>query len=758
LRGASAEHIGLVLENTSPSFGTRFDEFLQERSLVGALVNRLLMGDSEQDPSFRRETFDRILDDLHRISATREWLREAGKLYNRHITIAVPRNPNSGDNGDKPTARRYLADLRPSLTLEVDVTGVWAPSLTPPSLMGWAQQDPEIGRALDSLRYRVVGTDRARQGACLLATAPMQTALRAFPPLDQPLIELIPRHEGLSPTFEADCRLPASRVLVFREHNGSATLLHKPEVSSGETYLLATQEVAFELGESVACIDPMWKLGRLQVPETLTTSLSEQLAAAGISTRRTTRIRPWGLVPRNWDEGNEGEWIVGEPLVFVIERDHAFDAINICIDEHTASFVECETMTDPTIVLTDLPLGTHALTIQTYERRASASGPEWHELSRGESLIRVRNPGVWVAGRIATNVLAIETTPSRPTLVELLTGEVKLTVDGAASEPVDISLQWTDGSAISSPSVSILRQRAPICENVWQQHLAAFRRKIDISSIHLSAQHAVLRVACEPLGEQQIALDVSAKPVRWSVRKQRVHLICDGSHTPHVIMSSFVEPSATTEVERRACERGLDLTQSGLYLAVDGDLRCGIVLGGPSSASNGLRAIGEHIDLNSLRTCAEEELLRAIARWEAAVPLNAYARANQQRVVKHMHAEALRRIVGDHWIKLEAAHPRQWPDLEEAVDHPLVIHSFGYSLGHHRGRGHSVDALRRLFFEAATAYAIAPDMAYLQAAWQLATHPAEMSAWTYEITDPDALARLVRGARLIWLGNQQENA
>ena len=441
LRDASAEHVGRVLENTSPSYGTRFDEFLQEHALVGAIVNRLLMGDSEHDPSFRPETFDRILKDLHRISAAREWLREAGKLYNRHIMISVPRESNSGIHSDAPSVRRHLANLRPTLMLELDAKGTWVPSLAPPSLMGWAQQNPEIGRVINSLRYQVLGTDRALQGARLLALVPAPTILRTFPQLNQPLIKLIPSNEGLSAAFDADCRLDFFRVLVFLEHHGSATLLRKPEVRSGETYLLGTQDADFAIGEPVVCIDPTWHLRRLRLPATLTVALSDQLAVAGLSVRRTTRVRPWGLVPRNWDEGNEGEWIVGEPIVFVVERDHAFDAINICVDEHS-NFVECEDMIDPTIVLTDLPVGAHALMVQTYERRTSTSGTEWRELSRGESLIRVRLPGVWVAGQIATNVLAIETNPSKPMLDDFLTGNFTLTIDGAASEPIDISLEW----------------------------------------------------------------------------------------------------------------------------------------------------------------------------------------------------------------------------------------------------------------------------------------------------------------------------
>lgn len=758
LHGASVEHIGQIVACAATSYGTRFDELLQEHALIGSIVNRLLLDESAHDPSFRSETFNRILNDLHRISATREWLREASRLYNRNVVIAAPHEPRGESSGSGLPTRRDVGDLRPSLILEADPSGTWAPSLTPPSLVAWAQQSPEIGRAIESLRYRVIGTDRARQGACLLATAPVQAVLSAFPPLDQPLIELLPRHEGLSAVFDADCRLPACRVLVFRERGGTATLSRKLEVSPGETYLLASQDAALELGEPAACIDPAWYLRRLRLPATLTASLSAQLSSAGIHVRRCIRLRPWGLLPRNWDEENSGEWIVTEPIVYVIARDHLFDAISVSVDKNPPAFFECDGMADPTIVLKELPMGSHNLTVQTYERRQSKSGPSWHELSRGEALVRVRGPSVWTPGRIAANALSIEVRPPYPTLEELLKGEVTLTVEGTAAAPVDVSFQWTDGPAAATSSLSILRQRAPILEAAWTQHMGAFRRKADNARVGLGTRQAFLRVACEPLGEQRLPLGVAASPVRWSARDQLVHLICDGSHTPQVAMSSFSEPVAMADFDRRTCERGLELTQSGLYLAVDGDLRSGVVLGAPSGTAAGFHALGEQIHLDTLRSCDIHELLSAIECWEAAIPLTVYASTNQQRVVNQLYAEALRRVTGDHWIKLETTHPRQWSALEEAVDHPLSVHSFGYSLGRHRGRAHSNDAMQRHFCEAAIAYAVTHDATYLDMAWQLATRPSASPAWASPVSDRLLLARLVRGARLIWLGNQQTSA
>lgn len=758
LQGADAEHIGLIIANNAASYGTRFDQFLQEHLLVGAIARRLLLGESEIDFSFRKETFDRILHDLRRISVTREWLREASRLYNHKVYIRAPNVPRKVSYDAAPKERRKDVDLRPTLILEADASGTWAPSLIPPSLMGWAQENPEVGRAVESLRYRVIGTDRARPGACLLATTPVQAVLSAFPQLDQPIIELLPRHEGLSAVLDMDCRLPACRILVFRVRGTTATLSQKPEVSPGEAYLLATQDLTIELGSSAACTDPTWRLRYLELPSTLTTSLQRDLNLAGIPVRQSTRLRPWGLLPRTWDEESDGEWITTEPISYVIERNHPFDAVSFCVDDGQVHFLECEVMVDPTVVIEDLPPGLHTLTVQTYERRGTRSGPEWHELSHGEALIRVRTPSTWAPGRISPNTLPILVSPPRPTLTDLLKGECLLTVEGIATAPVEISFEWGDGAAAATASLSILRQRAPINEDTWSQHLGVFRRKADDAWVSLGAQHAALRLTCEPLGEQRISLYVSASLVRWSVRDQMVRLICDGSHEPHVLMSSFAEPVATADIDRRLCERGLELTQSGLYVALDGDLSTGVILGAPSGTASGLRALGEQICMDALRSCDVSDLLSAIVRWEAATPLTVHARTNQKRVVNQLHAEALRRVAGDLWVELEAADPRRWSELEEAVDHPHTIHSFGYSLGRYRTKALSQDAIRHHFFETAVAYAITNNDTCLEMAWQLATTPSKSPTWTSPIAKCDVLARLVRGARLVWLGNQQASA
>lgn len=753
LSDASAEATGLAIARATPSCGTRFDEFLQEHALVGAIVNRLLRGESETTSSFRSETFDRILSDLHRLSAAREWLSEARQIYNHRLTISAPHGPPV--NATKPTspARTQPFDLRPTLLLEADESGTWRPSIVPPSLISWGQEDAELRSLIESLRYRVIGTDRARQGASLLASNPIQAILEALPPLDTPLIEIMPHSSRLSAAFDADCRLPSSCVLIFHERDAIATLSQRSEVRPGETYLIATQDVTIELGAPVPCVDPTWQLRRVQLPSPLTAILSNQLSLAGIHVKRSTRLRPWGLLPRKWDDNNDGEWLVTEPIVYTIERDHAFDEVSFCIDDNPPTFIECGAMADPTIVITDLSAGSHSLMVQTYERRSGKSGSSLYGLSHGEAHIRVREPSSWTPGRMTANTLSIVVEPPRPSLEELLKGQVSLTVEGIASGPVEVSIQWRDGSSAAFSRINVLRQRAPIRADAWSASLAVLLKKIDDSTISLGALQAQIQIECEPLGKQIIPINVTASSVRWSARDKMVRLICDGSHSPRVVAFAFAEPATAMDVDRRTCERGLDANRSGLYVAMDGDICRGVVLGSPRDDAGGLRAIGEAIHLGHLRLCETNDLKTAIDRWESATPINVYARTNQQRVVTLLHSEVLRRLTGDHWVKLERLNPLPWPALEEAVDHPLPIHSFGYSLGRHRGRSENPDALRRTFFQVATAFTSVRDEAQLEMAWLFATEASVALLKTTVMQNQDELSRLVRGARLIWLGN-----
>lgn len=756
LCGIALDQLGRIVAQTAPSHGSRFDDFLQQHSLVGAIVHRLLVDDSDAEHSFRPETFARIMSDLHHISVSRGWLREAGKLYGRDVSIVAPAPPRHSGPARDCAPRQEHIDLMPSLMLVQDTSEKWAPVLCPPSLIAWAQREPQLERTLVTLRFKVATVDdRTRPAIGLLASQPAPIALRSFPPVDQPLIEFLPRHPGLSSLFDMECRLPPQRVVVFRQIGTTARRSARAEVIPGESYLLATQADEFAVGEPVPHTDSLWPLYQLQVPETVGPALIARLEAAGVQVRRSTRLRPWGLLPRQWDEDLTGEWLTTEPIVYVIERDHVFDAIAVAIDGHTPLFLQCSDMADPTLVLDNLGVGAHNLVVTTLEQRAARSGQEWHELSRGVVTLRVRAPSAWRVDHITPDVLQIEVDPPRPTLEQLLSGNLVLTIDGAVNAPVNIDLMWTDGASGTFTREAILHQRPPIGAGSWRQHMAAFQRRIEPARIILGAQQALLCVSCDPLGEQRVPVTVIPSPVRWSVRETRVRLVCDGSHEPQVVFASFTNPVSFDTVDRRSCERGIELTQSGLFLAIDRDVTHGVVLGHPSGTRTGLQALGEAIPRHALRSADVPALLSAIRRWDVAVPLSLHARTNRQRVLSKLHFEILGRVVGDIWVGLEAKQLREWQKLEHAVDASMSCHSFGYTLGLARSHELSPSALYERLTEAAGAYRVTNNRELIDAAWQLAIQPSKLPChWQLpDASDRMAFARLVRGARLLWLGH-----
>lgn len=120
-----------------------------------------------------------------------------------------------------------------------------------------------------------------------------------------------------------------------------------------------------------------------------------------------------------------------------------------------------------------------------------------------------------------------------------------------------------------------------------------------------------------------------------------------------------------------------------------------------------------------------------------------------------LHQEILRRAAGDPWIGLETQQPVCWQRLEHAVDESMSSHSFGYTLGMARARALDPAALQERLAETAGAYRVTHNRELVDAAWQLATEPTALPRHWQLPSEPDRLtfARLVRGARLLWLGH-----
>lgn len=753
MRGLDLPGLGKIIARAAPIHGTRFDDFIHDHALVGAIAHRLLVDDSDTRAYFFEKTFQRILNDLHTTAATQEWLGEASHIYSRGVSVSVPRASTASiSNG----TRTRVPSLVPDLQLVGSDKGGWSPRLVPPSLADWTQHYPDVVRELDTLKFRVDGVnDRAFPAQALLAARPAPVTLDVFPRLDTPLIEFVPQHPGLSAAFDADCRIKDRSVLAFRQPCDVAYLVAKGELLPGESYIFATRNDTWAIGESLSCSDPTWRLWRWEVSNSLDSSISPLLQASGLSIRRTTRLRPWGLVPRRWDYGTDGEWLITEPIVFVIERDHIFDAISVSVDGSTPKILECDGMDDPTIVLDDLRAGNYPLTVATFERRTTRTGTEWIELGRCEVLLRVRTPVAWSPGRVAVDALRIDCNPSRPSLAQLLKEEVVVTIDGLATAPVEVNLICADGSGkAATPPEVLIRQRAPIRAEAWLAGLTALQRRVDPSRILMGAQRAYLRVFCEPLGEQRIALSLVSSPVRWVLRGESVRLICDGNKEPEIVHASFEEPSKTQLVDRVRCQRGFDAAASGLFVAQEEAFMRGVIVGQPTG--NGFASLRAPVRVGDLRQTSVLTLVTAYRRWESAVATTTFARLNQDNVIKLIHQELLSRYVSGVWKQLEQK--RLWSNLEEEVDRPGAIHSFGYTLGKQRGQRLTQDALQAFFVQASLDYKVTPDHALIDAAWNLAAQPRALADdWDGPpLADTVVFTRLLRGARLLCLGNDIE--
>jgi hypothetical protein len=754
LRGLEHASIGRIVASYAPAHSLRFDDFMKEHLLVGRIVHRLLVQDSDASPEFLPSAFRRILADLSQTASAREWLREVSKGYGPRLV-----GPTQGPPPDR--SRPSLAPsagvtiLRPNMFLRKE-SGQWRPWLAPPSLLSMLQREPLLREALTQSRFRILGVEnRAFQSSNLLTNEPRPVGLSSWPAPDTPLVELIPSQEDITRILNTDCVLHDRVFWVFRIEGDRATLQEKPYVAPGEAYLIATNRGECELGTLEQLSVSEFELRMLAVPDSVGTFLAASLQNAGLSVRRSASIKPWGLVPRQWDEERGGEWLSSEPVILVVERDHLFDGLTLSLNGESASLFKCCDLNDPTIVINDLTEGIHQLAVSTLELRGSGSLVEWHKLADANVTLRVRQPSTWRPGYIDAYALRIEIEPAGPTLDEFFSGNVRVSLLGG-KRPVSVELVWSDGR--HEETVQLLRQRPPISEVDWASRLGA----IDDTKVQLSANSAWLRISCDELGEHRTPLTVASEPVRWSPGADLVRLVYDGHESPTTSFSPFSNPTSEVELDPRKCELGLDHSFAGLLVAQFDGRSFSIVVGKPAKRAVGLQALAVTISVDSYRRTTLSELLVAINRWHNAYPVGLYARTSHHRVVDSLLGEIIRRAAGEQWWRLEYEARKNtepdWRRLEHAVD-SKAPHSYGYALGKRRSLGLSNTALRDAFVAASKAF-VCTNEPVIEEAWRLATKPGTISP-NYSLPSgdtADAFARLVRGARLVWLGRQHSVA
>ncbi len=751
--GLSNAEVGKIVAEHAYSHGDRFVRFLNQFDFVGSLVKQLLHMDADLSV-FEERTFRRIVADLESHAEARYWLREARTQVKPKIRISPSSNSALTLGG---TSSQNNPTLAPGVVMRANAHGKWELYVQPPSLIQFLQEHPELANQVAQCGFSVLGNEtQAFRLRDLLNASPRERPLSVFPKPNQPLLECEPGTAPFAHQLREESVLAPRSIWVFRfRKDGSAWLQSTPTLSPGGVYLLAQQESqSTSLPGSVQESNLQeFRLSKFEVPRTLTDQDTERFGELGLTIRRRTTVSAWGILPRQWCQGESAEYVEGEPIFFRIERDHAFDALRCEVGAEKLE-VDWSGSGDMLLEIGNLPLGQHEVRIDTCKVARSGGCTTRVTLSSALLRLTVRSPSVWVPDRIPDEALAISLVPTEPTLTEILSGKAKVSVRGQAGVPVRIELVLSDDQ--NETRHEVVRRKPPIDEAEWELRLSKVTKEDGLALRALGADRGHLAVTCETFGSHRLPIGIFAGPVRWIASREgsqqvRLRVRCDGIDVPKLLHFSFDDPGAEREIDFELAARGID-SANGLYLAQSEEEIARVIVSSPPKAVHGFGGLSAVTGPRFPRQMSARALIQACRDWAKAPIVGKLADMRRDSIVSVLHRQLVAMAAGQDWARLEQK-VSNGNDLS-ALD-PRVSprnRNFGITLGMRSGLNSHAE-LFEAFRSASTDYRISNNEDLIRLAWRVGFEPSELSPDTElpPTGSGEEFSDLTRGARLLRL-------
>lgn len=741
------EDLGNAVANRWVPHGDRFERLLQRPGFVGMLV-RLLMQRNAREQAIADHALTRIVDDVESHTEARTWLRDARAVCRPTARLVLP--------ASRTTA---AAPLRPRFSPDVVLqreSGRWSIFIQPGSAIGLLADAPQLANSLQRLRFSVEGNpNQAFSAKDLLCAKPRRRPLVAWPPVGKPLLTFLPATDTNATILTKDCIPVPRQRWVFRVRgDGDAWLQSTPTVSPGGRYVIGALDPALPLpGTLLADQSAGLRLSELNVPEVIPDAEAEALRGFGIGVAKRTVVRPWGILPRMWREDGYAEYVLGDVMLWRIERDHEFNAVRVGVDREVARELPCPGSEPFVLELSGLELGTHEITLTTQAARRAGTVTTLQSMSSVSLQVNVRAPSVWRPGLLPREALAVTLSPDEPTLAQVLQGNADVAVEGAAEDTLEASLMVTDGVGVRH-SHPILRRRPPISAQDWHHHLEAVLKESDLGLHALAATQAHLSIGSTHFGWHRAELVVVPQPIRWSVNRQGrdfvIALATDGAERPEIVFYPREAPCQTHEILVDQVHRGV-VGRDGLYVARQAGTAMSLALSAPPAQLDlsQLQALGS-VNLEGVETTVLHSCLH---RWSMAPSVGRLAASRHAQTISALRSRLVQKIAGSDWTTAEVRASRrgQVADLDVMV--APALRNFGINLGQWRNLTDTA-LLRNQFVRAATQYKICADPERADFAWRLVFgYPtaADVPALAEHLRDPN-FPSLVRGARLIERG------
>jgi hypothetical protein len=581
----SAESLGRHLQSLSRHQSSRFIQFAENVTLLGQIAGALLLQDpGREDGLLSAPTLERLVRDIGRERASKEWLSEAVSTARQLRGMRGLRGRRSSDSpmptgGQSQEASRQLAadlGIEPRLLARPTGSAEWEVLLQIPSLSPLQSRYRGLRALLVESRGVFIPTNKpiARQGLLYGLLEP----LRNWPEEGSALVCF----EGCTPDikflFDTVLGMPRGPRWLFKVlPDGHAVHVKGSFVRPGASYLLLSPHTVERPAPGLAPI-PLSCRGiyatRFDVPDPIDDVWEALVPALGLTLSRRLEVWPVGFPPAYWDDEGSAHWLLSKDLVLAVRADHPVDSIVLRKGGQTHVLeVPHWAGGGPVFVhMGNLAEGRHRIDVGTITRDSG------QQALQGYLDILVRPPRVWSADRPASGPVRFLVDPLEPTLEDLWEGrvEVHLSAPGSISVRPTVRLlgEQSDKTLFER---SLPPMKLPIATDDW---LHAFQTGVRGAAVaqerYDEAQSCRVEFDAGVLGCHQMTCERAFTPLRWIARTeshQMVLRLVDNSGRGHVDVREydFACPDCFKQHLYEAAEDGIAVdSDGGLYLAKGG--------------------------------------------------------------------------------------------------------------------------------------------------------------------------------------------
>ncbi len=646
-----SERLGQLIESASWGSSDRFRNLAQNHALIGQVATALLTHDDADlagDETLLQSTVRQIVSDLSFERTARTFLREA-QAATRTSFIGL-RSPKS-----QPTAggrvERSIDVVDPKLRL-LRSGGGWRLILELQDLSPLTQRYPEMIEDLSQRRCRINGTQQALARSALLW--PGRQVELTEPLSDDPLLQLIGASDRTNGHLADYCKLPPPPWL-FRVEDGEGSVVRGGFVRPASRYVLVTPDelpVASPMVNLDAGSASALNFYKIEVPDEVTDLEIEVLESLDITTQTAIRVWPAGLANAGWNGEDVAVWLDGDPIVIGLDTDRKVDHLIVTIDgdaqrepiEGRSTFLDLGT----------IPVGHHNVSFEAFSSDATAP------VAKESIRVDIRPRSIRPSSGSLREGLVLLTSPSAPSLTDLLSGAVEIEVFGPPGETVTGRVALLARGKEVPLAENTRSAKLPVSSDESRRLVSKMLRPEPVHR-HLEKSD-IVRVAFghRDIGTVEVVAERLFTPLRWIVSHDDAHPSAqlvdnmDGV-SPEVVFRPLSQPDSRYRLDY---DDGtvIRLPDSGMLTATANEFSISTVVT-PGTirdfADLGVRGSAIQIERRNSSVDSLQELVDLANMWRMADKPGLMASIVAQRVLQAIAVEIGAGIGGNYWARVE---------------------------------------------------------------------------------------------------------